>query len=104
MDAQCSFSELRKSKSGDFRGSPFAVRRLLEYKDDVTGHLQSCHLSKRCGQSADVKKYSNYFWVTIPIGSGKRVSFNNYKMSTPPQEAILPCFGALNVADFLFCS
>ena len=157
MDAKCSFSELRKSRCGDFRGSPFVVGRLLECKDDITGHKQSCHLSKlvgsveehdlhntyeswkirfantpagkhvdlpnwrllktcqyplhsgarkkqRCGQSADVKKYSNYFWVTIPIGSGKRVSFNNYKMSTPPQEAILPCFGALNVADFLFCS
>ena len=32
MDARCSLSELRKSKSGDFRGSPFAVRRLLECK------------------------------------------------------------------------
>ena len=125
MDAKCSFSELQKSKCDDFRGSPFIVRRLLECKDDITGHLQSCHLSKlvgsveerdlilmragkfdlpthqqesmwicpkhrynlgrnwrplktcqyplhsgarkkteeqRCGQSADVKKYSNYFW------------------------------------------
>ena len=61
MDAKCSFSELRKSKShgGDFRSLPFAMRRLLECKDDVTGHLQNCHLSKRCGQSADVRKYSN---------------------------------------------
>ena len=102
--------------------SPFVAirRRLLECKDDITGHLQSCHLSKlvgsveehdvilmkagkfdlpthqqesmwicpkhrynlgrndmpipspfrskekteerRCGQSTDVQKYSNYFW------------------------------------------
>ena len=49
MDAKCWFSELRKSKCGDFRGSPFVVRRLLECKDDITGHLQSCHLSKLVG-------------------------------------------------------
>ena len=49
MDAKCSLSELRKSKCGDFRGSPFAVRKLLECKDDITGHLQSCHLSKLVG-------------------------------------------------------
>ena len=53
MDARCSLSELRKSKSGDFRGSPFAVRRLLECKDDVRGHLQSCSLSKRCGHETE---------------------------------------------------
>ena len=49
MDAKCSFSELQKSKCGDFRGLPFVVRRLLECKDDITGHLQSCHLSKLVG-------------------------------------------------------
>ena len=52
MGAKCLCSELRKSKSGYFCGSSFAVQRLLECKDDVTGHIQSCHLSKRCGQSA----------------------------------------------------
>ena len=48
MDAKCSFSAgvAKIYYSGDFRGSPFAVQRLLECKDDVTGHLQSCHLSK----------------------------------------------------------
>ena len=117
MDAKCSFSELQKSSFIDFRGSAFAVRRFLECKDDITGRLQSCHLSKlvgdveehdlhvilmsagkfdlpthqqecmwiypktlkyplhsstrkkteeqRCGESADVKKYANYFGVTI---------------------------------------
>ena len=142
MDAKCSFSELRKSKCGDFRGSPFAVRRLLECKEDITGHLQSCHLSKLVGnveehdlilmragkfdlpthqqecmwicpnhrynlgrnwrplktcqyplhsgarkklKNRDVvnlqmsKNIQTSFGVTIPIGSGKRVSFNNYK-------------------------
>ena len=49
MDAKCSFSRLRKSSGGDFRGSSFAVRRLMECKDDVAGHLQSCHLSKLVG-------------------------------------------------------
>ena len=49
MDAKCSFSELRKSKCGDFHGSPFVVGRLLECKDDITGHKQSCHLSKLVG-------------------------------------------------------
>jgi len=49
MDAKCSFSELRKSSCGDFRSSSFAVRRLLECKDDIAGHLQSCHLSKLVG-------------------------------------------------------
>ena len=49
MDAKCSVSELRKSKCGDFRGSPFAVRRLHECKDDITGHFKSCHLSKLVG-------------------------------------------------------
>ena len=140
MDAKCSFSELRKSKCGDFRGSPFVVRRLLECKDDITGHLQSCHLSKLVGnveehdlilmragnfdlpthqqecmwicpnhrynlgrnwrplktcqyplhsgarkklKNKDVvnlqmsKNIQTIFGVTVPIGSGKRVSFNN---------------------------
>ena len=144
MDAKCSF----KSKCGDFRGSPFVVRRLLECKDDITGHLQSSHLSKLVGsveehdlilmragkfdlpthqqesmwicpkqrynlgrnwrplktcqyplhsgarkklKNKDVvnlqmsKNIQTIFGVTIPIGSGKRVSFNNYKMSTPPE-------------------
>ena len=49
MDANCSPSELRKSKCGDVRGSPFAVRKLLECNDDITGHLQSCNLSKLVG-------------------------------------------------------
>ena len=48
MDAECPF-ELRKSSCGDFLGSPFAVRRLLEYKNYITGHLQSCHISKLVG-------------------------------------------------------
>ena len=35
---------------------------------------------QRCGQSADVKKYSIYFGgITIPISSSKIVSYNNYK-------------------------
>ena len=38
MDAKCSFSELRKSSCGDFHGSPFAMRGLLEGKDDIVGH------------------------------------------------------------------
>ena len=49
MDAKCSFSELQRSKCGDFRGSPFAVRRLLECKDDITGHLQSYRISELAG-------------------------------------------------------
>ena len=148
MDAKCSFSDLRKSKCGDFRGAPFVVRRLLECKNDITGHLQSCHLSKLVGsveehdlilmragkfdlpthqqesmwicpkhrynlgrnwrplktcqyplhsgarkklKNKDVvnlqmsKNIQTIFGVTIPIGSGKRVSFNNYKMATPPE-------------------
>ena len=32
------------------------------------------------------KNIQTIFGVTIPIGSGKRVSFNNYKMSTPKTE------------------
>ena len=142
MDAKCSFSELRKSKCGDFRGSPFVVRRLLECKDDITGHLQSCHLSKLVGnveehdlilmkavkfdlrthqqecmwicpnhsynlgrnwrplktcqhplhsgarkklKNKDVvniqmsKNIQTIFGTTIPIGSGKRGPFNNYR-------------------------
>ena len=31
------------------------------------------------------KNIQSIFGVTIPIGSGKRVSFNNYKMSRPPE-------------------
>ena len=49
MDAKCSFLELQKSKSGDFRGLAFFMRRLLECKDDITGHFQSCYLSKLIG-------------------------------------------------------
>ena len=33
-------------KSGDFCGSPFPVQRLVECKDDIKGHLQSCQLSR----------------------------------------------------------
>lgn len=49
METKCSFSELRKSSCGDFRGCEFVVRRLVECKDDITSHLQSCHLSKLIG-------------------------------------------------------
>ena len=38
MVTKCPFSELQKSSFGDFHGSPFAVRGLLECKDDITGH------------------------------------------------------------------
>ena len=31
------------------------------------------------------KNIQTIFGVAIPIGSGKTVSFNNYKMSTPPE-------------------
>ena len=49
MEAKCSFSELQRSSCGGFRGCEFVVRRLLECKDDITSHLQSCHLSKLVG-------------------------------------------------------
>ena len=131
-----------RPQCGDFRGSPFALRRLLECKADITGHLQSCHLSKPAGNVEEhdlilmragksnfsthqhefmwicpnhrynlgrnwhplkhdniltipeqgknwrtkmwsifsfQKKYQTIFGITIPIGLGERVSFNNYK-------------------------
>lgn len=49
MESKCSFSELRKSSCGDFRGCPFVVKNLLECKDDIESHLRSCHLSKLIG-------------------------------------------------------
>ena len=50
MEPICSFSELAKSSCGEFRKSPNIVRKLLECKDDITGHLQACHLSRLVGK------------------------------------------------------
>ena len=50
MEPVCSFSELAKSSCGEFRKSPSIVRQLLECKDDITGHLQACRLSRLVGK------------------------------------------------------
>ena len=50
MEPICSFSELAKSSCGEFRKSPYIVRKLLECKDDITGHLQACCLCSLVGQ------------------------------------------------------
>ena len=50
MEPICSFSELAKSSCGEFRKSPNIVRKLLECKDDITGHLQACRLSRLVGK------------------------------------------------------
>ena len=49
MEGKCSFSELAKSSCGEFRGSTRMVCRLRECQEDITGHLQACHLSKLTG-------------------------------------------------------
>lgn len=70
MEAKCSFSELQKSTCGEFRGSPYVVRKLLECKEDITSHLQSCHLSKLIGNVEEnylillrVGKWPRYYFI-----------------------------------------
>ena len=82
MDANCSPSELRKSKCGDVRGSPFAVQKLLECNDDITGHLQSCHLSKLVG---NVEEHDDGGGG----GGGRRATQLNFTLTCIPRVGIL---------------
>ena len=50
MEPVCSFSELGKSCCGGFCELPNKVCKLLDCKDDITGHLQACHLSRLVGK------------------------------------------------------
>ena len=62
MEPICSSSELAKSPCGEFRKSPNIVRKLLECKDDITGHLQACHLSRL------VAKIEEYELILVRAG------------------------------------
>ena len=86
MDAKCSFSELRKSIRvviSVVRHSPcegyWNARMTLQVSYKVATFPKDV-------VNLQTSKNSQTFWgVAIPISSGKRVSFNNYKMSTPPE-------------------
>ena len=83
MDAKCSFSELRKSIRvviSVVRHSPcegyWNARMTLQVTYKVATFPKDVQTSKNI---------QTFLGVAISISSGKRVSFNNYKMSTPPE-------------------
>ena len=51
MEYKCSFTECKpNSGCGEFRDTLSRSLMLLDCKDDITCHLQSCHLSKLVGK------------------------------------------------------
>ncbi len=50
MEPICSFSDLGKSCCGELRESPNILCKLRDCKNDITGHLQACHLSRLVGK------------------------------------------------------
>ena len=86
MDAKCSFTELRKSIRvviSVVRHSPckgyWNARMTLQVTYKVATFLNDVINLQTS------KNIQTFLGVAIPNGSGKRVLFNNYKMSTPPK-------------------
>ena len=86
MDAKCSFSELRKSIRvviSVVRHSPCEGYWNARMTLQVTYKVAT--FPKDVVNLQTSKNIQTFLGVAIPISSGKRVSFNNYKMSTPPE-------------------